>query len=158
MTRRGDPRVVFEQMCEAGWPHTIVEVTREGFRRTRTVLCPLVALLACEPRQAAQIVNDDLPAEDENRGRSRLGARRLYAGGSRSVRAPPRNRRARRAMGTVQHPSGSAALYFLGHIVFRVEGGLAGNRMRWLLADKLRRQVDFECSGPDSPTRPKSSN
>jgi hypothetical protein len=28
--RRGDPRVVFEQLCEAGWPHTIVEVAREG--------------------------------------------------------------------------------------------------------------------------------
>jgi hypothetical protein len=62
--RRGDPRVVFDQLCEAGWAHTIVEVAREGFRRTRTVLCPLVALLACEPRQVAQIENDHLPAEE----------------------------------------------------------------------------------------------
>jgi hypothetical protein len=62
--QRGDPPVVFDQPCQAGWPHTIVEVAREGFRRTRTVLCPLVALLACEPRQAAQMKSDDLPAED----------------------------------------------------------------------------------------------
>ena len=39
---------------------------------------------------------------------------------------------------------------FLGHIVFRVEGGLVVNRMRWPPADQLRRQVDFECSYPDT--------
>jgi hypothetical protein len=42
-------------------------------------------------------------------------------------------------------------LAFLGHIVFRVEGGLVTNRMRWPLADELRRQTDVECSGPDCP-------
>jgi hypothetical protein len=40
VSRRGDPRAVFEQLYEAGWPHTIVEVAREGFRRTRVVLVP----------------------------------------------------------------------------------------------------------------------
>jgi hypothetical protein len=34
---------------------------------------------------------------------------------------------------------------------FRVEGGLVTNRMRWPLADELRRQCDVECSGPDCP-------
>jgi hypothetical protein len=38
---------------------------------------------------------------------------------------------------------------FLGHIVFRVEGGLVANRVRWPLAEELRRQVDVECSGPE---------
>jgi hypothetical protein len=28
--QRGDPPVVFDQPCQAGWPHTIVEVAREG--------------------------------------------------------------------------------------------------------------------------------
>jgi hypothetical protein len=62
--RRGDPRVVFKLLCEAGWSHSIVEVAREGFRRTRTVLCPLGALLACEPRQAVQLKSDELPPEE----------------------------------------------------------------------------------------------
>jgi hypothetical protein len=48
LRRRGEPRLVFDQLREAGWPHTMVEVAREGFRRTRIMLCPLVALLACE--------------------------------------------------------------------------------------------------------------
>jgi hypothetical protein len=52
--RRGDPRVVFDLLCEAGWPHTMVEVAREGFRRTRTVLCPLGALLAALLQRRSQ--------------------------------------------------------------------------------------------------------
>ena len=150
VTRRGDPRVVFEQLCEAGWPHTIVEVTREGFRRTRTVLCPLVALLACEPRQAAQIVNDDLPAEDEI-GDVPGWALDVYTRVGRAAFARLLETDAPAARWVRCNIRLARRIYFLGHIVFRVEGGLAGNRMRWLLADKLRRQVDFECSGPDCP-------
>jgi hypothetical protein len=56
--------VVFDLLCEAGWPHTMVEVAREGFRRTRVMLCPLVALLSCEQRQATQLESDELPPEE----------------------------------------------------------------------------------------------
>jgi hypothetical protein len=148
--RRGEPALVFDQLCEAGWPHTIVEVAREGFRRTSTVLCPLVALLACERRQAAQIENDDLPAEDviedvpgwsldvyTREGRAAFA--RLLETDAPGARWVKRNvRQARRVS-------------FLGHIVFRVEGGLVANRLRWPLAEELRRQVDVECSGPECP-------
>jgi hypothetical protein len=40
---------------------------------------------------------------------------------------------------------------FVGYIIFRVEGGLVTNRMRWPLAEELRRQVDVECSGRGCP-------
>jgi hypothetical protein len=148
VSRRGDPRVVFEQLCEAEWPHTIVEVTPEGFRRTRTVLCPLVALLACEASQAAQMENDDLPTEDligdvpgwaldvyTREGRAAFA--RLLETDAPAARWVQRNvRQARRVS-------------FLGHVVFRVEGGLVANRVLWPLAEELRRQVDVECSGPE---------
>jgi hypothetical protein len=150
MPRRGDPQAVFEQLCEAGWPHTIVEVTREGFRRTRTVLCPLVALLACEPRQGTQIQNDHLPAEDliedvpgwaldvyTREGRAAFA--RFLETDAPAARWVKRNvRQARRVS-------------ILGHVIFRVEGGLVGDRVRWPLAEELRRQVDVECSGPECP-------
>ena len=51
VSRRGEPRLVFDYLSKVGWPHSIVEVAREGFRRTGEMLCPLVALLSCEPRQ-----------------------------------------------------------------------------------------------------------
>jgi hypothetical protein len=50
----------------------------------------------------------------------------------------------RRNIGPPRRPS------FLGHIVFRVEGGLVINRMPWPLAEELRRQADFDCSYPDT--------
>ena len=58
--RRGEPRLVFDQLCEAGWPHSIVEVAREGFRRTNEMLCPLVALLSGEPRVESGLVANRL--------------------------------------------------------------------------------------------------
>src|SRR5208283_1454044 len=61
--RPGEPRLVFDHLCEAGWPHSIVEVAREGFRRAGDMLCPLVALLSCEPREPSQVQSDDLPYE-----------------------------------------------------------------------------------------------
>jgi hypothetical protein len=45
----------------------------------------------------------------------------------------------------------SRRVSFLGHIIFRVEGGLVANRMRWPMAEELRRQVDVECSGQECP-------
>jgi hypothetical protein len=40
---------------------------------------------------------------------------------------------------------------FLGGIVFRVEGGALKSRLRWKMADELRRLDDFECNGPHCP-------
>jgi hypothetical protein len=108
--RRGEPRLVFDQVCEAGWPHSIVEVAREGFRRTGEMLCPLVALLSCEQRQAVQLESDELPPEEVIDDARELGAGRLYAGGPCSVRAPPRNGRARRSMGPPQRQSGAPSI------------------------------------------------
>jgi hypothetical protein len=146
--RRGDPRVVFDQLCEVGWPHAAVEVAREGFRRTSVTLCPLVALLASEPRQAAQIENDDLPAEDMI-GDIPAWALDVYTREGRAAFAGLLETDAPAARWIQRNVRQARRLSFLGHIVFRVEGGLVANRMRWPLADELRRQVDYECSDRD---------
>jgi hypothetical protein len=49
-------------------------------------------------------------------------------------------------MGTAQRPSGAPSSLSRAR---RVEGGLVANRVRWPLAEELRRQVDVECSGPE---------
>jgi hypothetical protein len=150
VSRRGDPLAVFDRLCEAGWPYTIVEVAREGFRRTRTVLCPLVALLACEPSQAAQIESDDLPAEDMIADVP-AWALDVYTREGRAAFARFLQTDAPAARWVGHNIGPPRRLSFLGHIVFRVEGGLVINRMPWSLAKELRRQVDVECSGPECP-------
>jgi hypothetical protein len=150
VSRRGDPLAVFDRLCEASWPYTIVEVAREGFRRTRTALCPLVALLACEPRQAAQLESDELPPE-EVIGDVPTWAVDLYPREGRAAHARFLQIGSRAAEWVRRNVSPSRRVSFLGHIIFRVEGGLVANRLRWPLAEELRRQVDFECSGPECP-------
>jgi hypothetical protein len=148
--RRGDPPLVFDQLREAGWPHTIVEVAREGFRRTRTVLCPLVALLAREPSQAAQMKSDELPAEDMI-GDVPGWALDVYTREGRAAFARLLQTDAAAARWIKRNVRQARRVSFLGHIIFRVEGGLVANRMPWPLADQLRRQVDYECSGLECP-------
>ena len=63
ISRPGEPRLVFDCLCEAGWPHSVVEIAREGFRRAGDMLCPLVALLSYERREPNRLQSDDLPRE-----------------------------------------------------------------------------------------------
>ena len=129
VSRRGEPRLVFDGLCEAGWPHSIVEVAREGFRRTREMLCPFVALLSCEQGQAARIESDEFPPEimigDVPSWALDIFSRDGRAAFSRflDTDAP-----AARWVRCRVRPARRVA--FLGHIVFRVEGGLVANRMR----------------------------
>jgi hypothetical protein len=148
MGRRGEPRLVFDYLCEAGWPHYLVEVAREGFRRTNQMLCPLVALLAREQREVTRVEDDDLPPEVMI-GEVPNWALDIFSRDGRAAfaRFLGTDAAAARWMRVNVRPARRVA--FLGHIAFRVEGGLVTNRMRWPLADELRRQYDVECSGPD---------
>jgi hypothetical protein len=149
VSRPGEPRLVFDYLCEAGWPHSIVEVAREGFRRGGNMLCPLVALLSCEPREPSQIGDDDFPPE-------------TMLGGVPGWAMDVHTRQGRAAFAYFLETDAPSArwvrtnirparrLTFFGHIVFRVESGLVVNRQRWPQADELRRQGDVECSYPDS--------
>jgi hypothetical protein len=128
----------------------MVEIAREGFRKTGEVLCPFVALLMAEhPSETAIVTDDEFPPETmigdvpswafDNYTRE---GRATYAQFLRTDRASARWIRGRVS------PSRQIAL--LGHVVFRVEGGVVRTRLRWKLADELRRLVDFECVGLES--------
>ena len=150
MSRRGEPRLVFDQLCEAGWPHSIVEVAREGFRRTGEMLCPLIALLSYEQRPATQLESDELSPE-EMIGDVPSWALDVYTREGRAAFARFLQTDALAARWVRRNVSPARRVSFLGSIIFRVEGGLVTNRMRWPLAEELRRQADVECSGPDCP-------
>ena len=150
VSRRGEPRLVFDHLCEAGWPHSVVEVVREGFRCTGETLCPLVALLAAEPGESTGVDSDDLPPETRIAGVP-CWTLDVYTREGRAAFARFLETDAAAARWVRGHIKPARRVSFLGHIVFRVEGGLVVNRMRWPLADELRCQVDFECSGPDCP-------
>jgi hypothetical protein len=155
--RRGDPRVVFDQLCEAGWPSTIVGVAREGFRRTRIVLCPLVALLACEPCQAVQLESDQLPPA-EAIGDVPAWALDPYSREGRAALACFLQTDAAAAQWVRRNVSPVRRVSFLGHIIFWVEGGLVANRMRWPRPRSFAAKSTSSAQGQRTPTPRKSSN
>jgi hypothetical protein len=145
--RRGQPALAFDALHELGVSPTLVEIAREGLRRTGEVLCPFVALLRVDgPPRVSVIQDDEFPPETligEIPGwaldvYSREG-RAAYARFLQSGSASARWMRA--------HVSPGRQVASFGHFVFRAEGGLVRNRMRWKLAEALRRQVDVECAG-----------
>ena len=73
------------------------------------------------------------------------------------------SREGRRALGTFLegdsqtarwvrgHVPASQRVHFLGTVLFRVEGGLCRQRLRWATGDHLRQLVDYECHGRHCP-------
>jgi hypothetical protein len=122
--RRGDPRHVFDYLCEAGWPHSIVEVAREGFRRTTK--CPVCrASVLCGAR-GTRVESDELPPE------VMIGvpswAMDIFSRAGRATFARFLNTDAPAARWTRGRVRPARRLALLGYIVFRVEGGLVNRR------------------------------
>jgi hypothetical protein len=145
--RRGDINALFAALGES-LPPELVEIAREGHRRSGEVLPIFMALLAPHLQRAlASVQDDEMPAEtmvgpvpgwclDMYTRPGRTGLARLIEGSTQTARwvrghIPPRQR-----------------VTFLGTIVFRLEGGCVRRRLRWGIADLLRRATDYECNGP----------
>ena len=148
--RRGEPALAFDVLDELGAPLTAVALAREGFRRTREVLCPFAALLLVDDERPSGPAEDDaLPPEtmigsvpawalDQYTREGRIAFGRFLRTGCRA---------ARRLCSLV--PAGRR-LDALGSLVFSAEGGLLTRRIRWPLGDELRRRFDTECHGIDA--------
>jgi hypothetical protein len=126
-------------------PPDLVEIAREGHRRSGEVLPIFTALLAPLLQGHQSTVQDDeIPAEvmigpvpgwaiDIYTRPGRAALARLIEGPTRTARWVrvhiPRRQR----------------IEFLGTIVFRLEGQCVRRRLRWSVGDELRRAVDYEC-------------
>jgi hypothetical protein len=144
--RRGEPQAVFDALCAGGLPHTVVEIAREGFKKTGEMLAPFVALLASVDRGDDKIVTDEMPPETMI-GNVPSWSMDIYTREGRAAFAEFLRTDSASARWIGEHVRPARRIDFLGHMLFRVEGGLALNRMRWALADELRRLVDLGCIG-----------
>jgi hypothetical protein len=146
--RPGNPAALFDALRELGYPHSVVAMAWEGFRKIGEVLCPFTAMLSREACTVPKkLQSDELPLEVSIRGvpgwaydtYTREGRRALQcfldtdAGAAKWVqRYVPRERR----------------VAFLGDVVFRLEGGLVKDRLSWPTGTLLRKIVDEGCYGP----------
>jgi hypothetical protein len=144
--RHGDLISLFTALREI-LPPDLVEIAREGHRRSGEVLPIFMALLApYQSRLTAGVQDDEMPSEmmagpvpgwcvDLYSRPGRAALAKLIEGSTETARwvrahIPPRQRVA-----------------LLGTIVFRLEGQCVRRRLRWSVADELRRATDYECNG-----------
>jgi hypothetical protein len=147
-SRRGEPQAAFDYLCDAGFPHSVAEIAREGFRKTGEVLAPLVALLSRETRSEMTTASDEFPPEIFI-GEIPAFCLDYYSRDGRAAFAKFIQTNAEAARWIRAHVAPARRVEFLGGIVFRCEGGALKDRMRWPLGDELQRQYEIECAGPE---------
>jgi hypothetical protein len=145
--RRGDVAALFAALGVV-LPPDLIEIAREGHRRSGEVLPIFMALLSPHlQHEPVSVEDDDTPPEimvgaipgwclDMYTRPGRAALAELIEGSTETARwvrahIPPRQR-----------------IAFLGTIVFRLDGGCVRRRLRWGIADELRRATDYESNGP----------
>jgi hypothetical protein len=149
--RRGEPAALFDGLCEAGLPHTAVEIAREGFRKIGEPLCPFVALLCPLALTEAPTIEDDEMPPGSMIGGIPSWTYDLYSREGRSALQRFLQTDCETARWVRDQVPAGQSVNFLGTVVFRVEGGLVRKRSRWPTGNELRRLVDIECHGPRCP-------
>jgi hypothetical protein len=147
-SRSGDATAVFNALCKTDIPTAVVEIAREGFRKTGEMLCPFVALLwSLRQKHGATVEDDEFPSELMIGGVPGW-AYDVYSREGRAALANFIEAQTETARWVRDHIPPRQRIAFLGGIVFRLEGGCVRNRLRWETGDELRHMVDTECNGP----------
>lgn len=145
--RHGDPSALFARLDEilsAG----LVEIAREGHRRSGEVLPIFMALLAPHLQgEFTRVQDDDMPA-DVMVGAVPGWCLDIYTRPGRAALATFIEGSTRTARWVRLHIPQRRRVEFLGTIIFRLEGQCVQQRLRWSIGDELRRAVDYECNGP----------
>lgn len=144
--RRGEPNVVFDALCEAGLPHSVVEIGRELFRRSGEPLGPFLSLLAPQRQiETATVVDDDIPPMAMIGQLPSWSADRYSREGLECLKAFLRGN-TETARWVRSHIPATKRVDFLGDVLFRVEGQITRQRVRWPTATELQQLVDIECN------------
>lgn len=151
LPRRGEPTVVFDLLDELGTPMTAVEIAREGFRRTREVLCPFVGLLTTGVSPSPAALEDDALPPETMIGPLPSWALDMFTREGRRAFTLFLEGESPTARWVRAHVPRAEGLKILGNLVFFTEGGLLRSRLRWPTGDALRRENETECYGPRVP-------
>lgn len=145
--RKGDPYPVMDALCERGFPDIVVEVCREGLRKTNEMLAPFLILLTKEARRSARHVEPDNLPPEKMIGEVPGWAYDMHVREGNQAMARFLEEECDTARWIAARIPAGKRVRFLGGILFRAESGLVDRRLRWETGDTLRRMADFECQG-----------
>jgi hypothetical protein len=146
-SRRGETALAFDVLDELGVAPTIIEISREGYRRTREALCLLLPLLAAERDDDIPTFTDDPFPSEAMAGPVPGWALDAYTRPGKDALRRFLGTQAGLAIWTRHHLSPGQRLPFLARVVFHAEGGLLASRRRTALSGELRRINEEEASG-----------
>lgn len=145
--RKGDQHAVWDHLTNSDIPASAVEVAREGFRKSNSILCPFVLLILPNAGQVTQETEPDVLPEEEMIGDVPCC--------SLDVHVREGNQAIGRFMRTdcqtirwlVRHIPRHERFRVLGSMLFRVESGLVDRRLHWEIGASLRHMADLETGG-----------
>ena len=121
------------------------------FQKTREPLGPLVALLSRERGWEARVTLDDTIPPEVMIGDVPGWALDMFTRDGRLALGRFLRGKTKTARWIGAHVAPAARLDLLGNLVFYVEGGQLDQRLRWPVADDLRRRAEIECLGEGCP-------
>ena len=145
--RRGEPALAFDVLDELGAPPTIIEVSREGYRRTREALCLLLPLLAAERDDSTPTISNDAMPPEAMAGPIPGWVLDAYTREGKEALRRLLGTQAGLATWARQHLPPGQRMPFSARVLFHVEGGLLSRRRRTAQNDELRRINEEEASG-----------
>ena len=147
--RKGAPYPAMDALAERGFPASVVEVCREGFRKSSELLAPLMILLWREAQTAAQSVEpDDLP-DEEMVGPVPCWAYDMHVREGNRAIARFLESDCETTRWLHSHAPASRRVRFFREMLFAVESSLVDRRLRWEVGDAMRRMWTLESHGID---------
>jgi hypothetical protein len=134
---------VLDCLCEVGFPHTLVEISRSAYRQTGELFCAFLPILHRQfDCNEAVLVSDDFPPETMIDGIQSWAIDGFSTTGRRALAHFLNIDGGTTRWLCANVPSGDR-MAILRHAQFRVEAGLVADRLVWPTGQNLRRQADL---------------
>ncbi|MFC1672604.1 hypothetical protein ACFL12_00480 [Pseudomonadota bacterium] len=145
--RRGEPQAVLDALCDHGYPDTVIEVCREGLKKTGEILPAFLTLLWQELEHSdSHVEPDSIPPEEIINGVPSWAYGFHTRDGKGSLRAfqnmECETTRWLRDTVTLKDRG-----HVLGEMLFRIESGGVDRRLNWDVGNCIRRMADLESYG-----------
>lgn len=143
-TKRGHqrPDAIFDLMCEAGFPHTLVEISRTAYRQTGEVIAAFLPILHRDFNGGdTELVSDRFPPETMIGGIPSWAIDGFSSEGRRAL-VQFLKTGCPTAKWLQANVSAGDRMTVLRHAQFRIEAGLVIDRLVWPTGSDLRRQAD----------------